>query len=104
MLYVMRDAHCAMLSSARAWAATTRLAFDNPFSPFAYLPQSRALAASCEMFERGTRSYAKPAFNLPASERVVWERPFCRVIAFGEPSAKPEMLIVAPMSGHDDSL
>ncbi|GJE44354.1 polyhydroxyalkanoate depolymerase [Methylobacterium soli] len=100
MLYVMRDAHCAMLSSGRSWAAATRLVCENPFSPFAYLPQSRALAASCEMFERVTRTYSKPAFNLGVAERVVWERPFCRVIAFGEPSDKPKLLIVAPMSGH----
>src|ERR1700712_2960715 len=100
MLYVMRDAHCGMLSSARTWATATRQACENPFSPLAYLPSSRALAASCETFERATGTYAKPAFNLPASERIVWERPFCRVIAFGEPSAKPKMLIVAPMSGH----
>src|SRR3954451_2346482 len=100
MLYVMRDAHCAMLSSARTWAAVTRLACENPFSPLAYTPNSRAFAASCELFERATRTYAKPAFNLPASERVVWQRPFCRVIAFGEPSAKPKLLLVAPLSGH----
>jgi poly(3-hydroxybutyrate) depolymerase len=33
----------------------------------------------------------------------VWERPFCRVIAFGEPSQvanKPKLLLVAPLSGH----
>ncbi|HEV7447042.1 MAG TPA: polyhydroxyalkanoate depolymerase [Steroidobacteraceae bacterium] len=100
MFYVMRDAHCAMLSSARPWAAATRLVCENPFSPFAYLPQSRALAASCEMFERVTRTYSKPAFSLGVAERVLWERPFCRLIAFGEPSAKPKLLIVAPMSGH----
>src|SRR3712207_7224892 len=59
-----------------------------------------ALVASCELFERTTRAYPKPAFNLPASERVVWQRPFCRVIAFGPPSNKPKVLIVAPVSGH----
>jgi polyhydroxyalkanoate depolymerase len=52
------------------------------------------------LFERTTRAYPKPTFNLPASERVVWQRPFCRVIAFGPPSNKPKVLIVAPMSGH----
>jgi len=52
------------------------------------------------MFERVTRTYAKPAFDFSVLERVVWERPFCRVIAFGEPSDKPKLLIVAPMSGH----
>src|SRR6195952_4497133 len=100
MLYLMRDACDLMLSPARFAAGAAKSAYQSPFSPFAYLPSSRAIAASCELFERATRAYAKPAFNLPASERIVWERPFCRVIGFGEPSAKPKMLIVAPMSGH----
>ena len=100
MLYLMRDACDLMLSPARFVAGAARSAYGNSFSPFAYTPNSRAIAASCELFERATRTYPKPAFDLPASERVVWERPFCRVIAFGEPSAKPKMLIVAPLSGH----
>ena len=38
-------------------------------------------------------------------ERVVWERPFCRLIHFektGGATARhePKLLIVAPMSGH----
>lgn len=52
------------------------------------------------MFERVARTCPKPAFNLPAAERVVWERPFCRAIAFGEPSTKPKLLLVAPPSRH----
>ncbi|MER2263733.1 polyhydroxyalkanoate depolymerase [Methylobacterium oxalidis] len=100
MLYLMRDACDLMLTPARIAAGVAKTAYQNPFSPLAYTPSSRAIVASCELFERGTRSYAKPAFGLPVSERVVWERPFCRVIAFGEPSTKPRMLIVAPMSGH----
>jgi poly(3-hydroxybutyrate) depolymerase len=74
------------------------------------------MAAACEMFERGTRRYAKPAFGLtgtwidgasvPVSERVVWEKPFCRVVTFdrsfarGPSEPQPKLLIVAPMSGH----
>src|SRR4051794_3667064 len=100
MLYLMRDACDLMLTPARITAEATRRAYEHPLSPLAYAPSSRAVAASCELFERTTRTYPKPSFGLPASERVVWERPFCRVIAFGEPSAKPKMLIVAPMSGH----
>src|ERR1700712_2992812 len=100
MLYLMRDAYDQMISPMRMAAEMARTACENPFSPLAYMPNGRAIAASCEPFERATRAYAKPAFNLPASERVVWERPFCRVIAFGEPSTKPKLLLVAPLSGH----
>ncbi|MBE7200147.1 MAG: polyhydroxyalkanoate depolymerase, partial [Parafilimonas terrae] len=100
MLYLMRDAYDQMLSPIRVAAEMTRTAYENPFSPLSYAPASRAVAAGCELFERATRTYAKPAFNLSVAERVVWERPFCRLIAFGEPSAKPKLLLVAPLSGH----
>ena len=100
MLYLMRDAYDQLLSPMRVAAEMARTVCENPFSPLAYAPSSRAVAASCELFERATRTYAKPAFDLGVPERVVWERPFCRVIAFGEPSTKPKLLLVAPLSGH----
>ncbi|MDP4025435.1 polyhydroxyalkanoate depolymerase [Methylobacterium sp. NEAU 140] len=100
MLYLMRDACDLMLAPARMAVTATRNACESPFSPLAYTPSSRALAASCELFERATRTYAKPIFGLGVPERIVWERPFCRVIAFGQPSDKPKLLLVAPLSGH----
>jgi poly(3-hydroxybutyrate) depolymerase len=100
MLYLLHEASQFMLTPARVAAGITKLVSESPLSPLTYTPAGRALVASCELFERTTRTYPKPAFNLPASERVVWQRPFCRVIAFGPPSNKPKVLIVAPMSGH----
>jgi poly(3-hydroxybutyrate) depolymerase len=99
MLYLLHDASRLMMAPARTMADLTRAVCENPLSPLAYIPSGRALAASCELFERTTRPYPKPGFNLPALERVVWRRPFCRVIAFGA-ADKPKLLIVAPMSGH----
>jgi poly(3-hydroxybutyrate) depolymerase len=104
-----------MLSPARAATDATRLLFENPVNPLSRTPYGRTVAAACELFERTTRRYDKPTFGLdktvvdgkPATvtERVVWERPFCRVIAFdraiaGEAAPQPKLLIVAPMSGH----
>ena len=104
MLYPLYEAGHLMLAPMRLAAEATRLACENPFNPFAYAPQSRSVAAGCEMFERATRVYAKPAFGLGVPERVVWESPFCRAVAFGAPGprleALPKLLIVAPMSGH----
>ena len=81
-----------MLSPARAATDATRLLFENPVNPLSRTPYGRTVAAACELFERTTRRYDKPTFGLdttvvdgkPAAvtERVVWERPFCRVIAF----------------------
>jgi poly(3-hydroxybutyrate) depolymerase len=75
----------------------------------------RSVAAMCELFERTTRTYAKPAFNLPTTvvdgvetdirEKIVWSKPFCNVIHFKRSLTKkrgadPKILVVAPMSGH----
>ncbi|WP_262266008.1 polyhydroxyalkanoate depolymerase [Microvirga yunnanensis] len=104
MLYLLHDASQIMLAPARTLADLTRAACASPLNPLAYTPGGRALAASIELFERTTRPYPKPAFNLPAREQVVWQRPFGRVIAFGEPTGRPKLLIVAPMSGHHATL
>ncbi|MFG5120233.1 polyhydroxyalkanoate depolymerase [Methylorubrum sp. POS3] len=104
MLYPLYEAGHLWLAPLRMAAEATRIACENPFNPLAYAPQSRAVAAGCEMFERATRVYTKPDFRLGVPERVVWESPFCRAVAFGEPgpelAARPKLLIVAPMSGH----
>jgi poly(3-hydroxybutyrate) depolymerase len=67
------------------------------------------------LFERTTRRYGKPSFDLPTtkvgfdtvavSEKIVWQRPFCNLIRFERDlpaSRRPDakLLIVAPMSGH----
>ncbi len=104
MLYLLNEARQTLLAPVRFAAEATKLACRNPFLPLVYTATGSAIAAGCEMFERATRNYGKPAFALGVPERVVWEKPFCRVIAFGKPSnklsARPKLLIVAPMSGH----
>ncbi len=73
------------------------------------------MAAMAELFERLTRRYGKPAFDLPVTtvggetvnvrEDIVWRRPFCNLVHFDRqahiPAGRdPKILIVAPMSGH----
>ncbi|WP_082359183.1 polyhydroxyalkanoate depolymerase [Bosea sp. AAP35] len=113
--YHAYEAAHMMLSPARSMTDAMHLAFRNPANPLTYTPFGRTVAASCELFERTTRRYGKPAFGLPETtingvrtaveERVVWERPFGRVIYFdrqieGRRKPQPKVLIVAPMSGH----
>jgi poly(3-hydroxybutyrate) depolymerase len=89
--------------------------YTNPLNPFAHTPFGRTVAASAELFERTTRRYAKPEFGLDSTvvggktvavtEKIVWSRPFCRLIHFeralpAAPVADPKLLMVAPMSGH----
>jgi poly(3-hydroxybutyrate) depolymerase len=68
------------------------------------------------VFERATRRYTKPAFDIrqtkissrsvAVAEEIVAEWPFCRLIHFkralnpARAAAHPRLLLVAPMSGH----
>ncbi|MGO4570655.1 polyhydroxyalkanoate depolymerase [Microvirga sp. 2TAF3] len=103
-----------LLGPARAASDVTKSLFENPDNPLTNTTYGRTVSAACELFERTTRRYEKPAFGLaatqidgktvPVNERIVWERPFCDVIsfdrAFSGAKAQPKLLIVAPMSGH----
>lgn len=115
LAYVWYEAAHLALTPARAATDATKVLFKNPLNPLTYTPYGRNVAAACELFERTTRRYGKPSFDLrettvngervAVSERVVWERPFCKVIAFDRaihslPKRQPKMLITAPMSGH----
>ena len=103
-----------MVSPARAMSDAMHLAFKNPANPLTYTPFGRSVAASCELFERTTRRYGKPAFGLAETtvggvrvaveERVVWQRPFCNLVYFDRQigqrrKPQPKVLMVAPMSG-----
>ncbi|MBC7860626.1 MAG: hypothetical protein H7Z39_18025, partial [Burkholderiaceae bacterium] len=56
----------------------------NPLNPYVHTPFARWMAASAELFERATRRYGKPRFDLstqvagksiPVGERVLWSKP-----------------------------
>jgi poly(3-hydroxybutyrate) depolymerase len=115
-LYWLYEWSHAALNPSRAVADLTRLYFKNPINPFAHTQFGKSVAAACEMYERSTRRYAKPEWNIDSvlvgGERVpvritpVWERPFCRLLHFERMLERaprvpqPKVLIVAPMSGH----
>ncbi|MEM1046359.1 MAG: polyhydroxyalkanoate depolymerase [Pseudomonadota bacterium] len=116
MYYHLHELTHAALSPWRAAADVAKLYFKNPLNPLAHTTYGRSVAAGCELFERTTRRYGKPVFDLPETvcggekvrvhERVVWSRPFCNLLHFERalpPSRRrndPKLLIVAPMSGH----
>ncbi len=118
--YEMHEMAYLALAPARAVSEVERTWLENPINPWSYTAAGRNLAASAKIFERLTRRYDKPAFDLattvvggkivPIIERVAWERPFCKLLHFekqfdasaSEPRQK--LLIVAPMSGHHATL
>jgi poly(3-hydroxybutyrate) depolymerase len=114
-LYFLYETTFAAMAPARAMSDAIRGFYDNPMNPFGQTSFGRTMSASAEMFERATRRYGKPAFDLPTTivdgkvvqvkERILWKKTFCQLIHFDralppKTSAQPKVLIVAPMSGH----
>jgi poly(3-hydroxybutyrate) depolymerase len=114
-LYFLYEVSHAALNPARAMAEATKQFFRNDLNPWSHTEYGRSIAATAEVFERLTRRYGKPTFDIesvvsdgeeyPIAERVVWSRPFCRLIHFekgwsSKAHRQPKLLIVAPMSGH----
>ncbi|MEM6848837.1 MAG: polyhydroxyalkanoate depolymerase [Pseudomonadota bacterium] len=115
MFYQFYEWNQAFLSPARMLNDMVRLYYKNPLNPLSHTSLGKQISAAGDVFERLTRRYGKPDFGLDATmidgktvaveERIVWERPFCRLVHFHrhrEPGAapQPKLMIVAPMSGH----
>ena len=119
-MYWFYEMGLAALNPTRAFADATRLFFKNPANPLAHTTYGKSVAAAMELFERSTRRYHRPEWNIhhttvggervPVHPTVVWQRPFCRLLhferAFAHPPRRPQpkLLIVAPMSGHYPTL
>jgi poly(3-hydroxybutyrate) depolymerase len=105
----------AALGPIRAATDAMRIFYKNPINPLTHTTIGKSIAAGCEMFERVTRRYGKPDWNLQPIKvdgervtihpQVVWERPFCKLVHFERAlpdtyRPHPKVLMVAPMSGH----
>jgi poly(3-hydroxybutyrate) depolymerase len=117
MIYALNELRLAALAPWNAVAKTSLDLLTSPFSPFAYMPDSRRLAAGAEVFYRLTQRYEKPGFGITETaidgaavaveERVAVEKPFCRLVRFVKPGVRarqPKVLLVAPLSGHHATL
>lgn len=120
MLYHLYEFNHAALSPARAAADAYRLLFRNPLNPASHTTLGRSAAAALELFERTTRRYHKPAWDIGTTcvdgreiavrERTIIAKPFCNLLHF-ERDLSParrrkdsKVLIVAPMAGHFPTL
>lgn len=120
MYYRFYEMQHAAFQPMRAVVDATRFFHTNPANPISTTPYGRAMAASCEVFERTTRRYGKPEFGLAetiidgevvsVTEKTVWSKPFCNLIHFERQHSHksvrkgkardPIIVLVAPMSGH----
>jgi poly(3-hydroxybutyrate) depolymerase len=122
MLYQMHEWHRRLLNPISAWADVASRVLNNPYSPFAYIPFTRRIAAGYDLLHRLGKHYEKPPFNLPTTTidgvevQVVEEfprvKPFCKLRHFRRelPAAlaaheqDPVILMFAPLSGHHSTL
>ncbi len=114
MLYQMFEMQHAAFAPWRMAARAGAEFWLTGSHPFGDTTISRQAAASLQMFERLTRRYTKPTFDIDhvtvgdklvdVEEIVDWQKPFCRLLHFKKLDAALEgqkkLLIVAPMSGH----
>ena len=119
-IYWLYELGHAALNPSRAVAQATKLYFKNPANPLTHTVYGKTVAAAAELFERTTRRYQRPDWDIrettvggeriPVNIRTVWERPFCRLLhferEFQQPVRRPQpkLLIVAPLSGHYPTL
>jgi poly(3-hydroxybutyrate) depolymerase len=115
-IYWLYEMSHAALHPSRALADATRAYFKSSSNPWSVTTVGKQIAAVCELFERSTRRYSRPDWEIDATEvagrrvevdiKTVWERPFCRLLhferLFEHPPQRPQprVLLVAPMSGH----
>ncbi|ARP87376.1 polyhydroxyalkanoate depolymerase [Bordetella genomosp. 9] len=118
MLYELHELQRAFLTPLAAFTDVGSQLFSNPYSPWAYTPMARSLAAGCELMHRIGKEYEKPAWGLPTTEvdgrkvqvveKIAVDKPFCRLIHFERQGLSkrgdPQVLLVAPLSGHHATL
>ncbi|HYD58416.1 MAG TPA: polyhydroxyalkanoate depolymerase [Burkholderiales bacterium] len=105
MLYNLYEAQHLALAPMRYMAELSRGWFGNPFSPWAYAPFARRVAASSDLFLRLTQRYEKPAWRIDADIEIALDRPFCKLVHFNDGRQKAhKVLVVAPLSGHHATL
>ena len=116
MLYALHELHKTVSAPLVAWIDASHRLFSSPYSPLAYTPVSRQIAASSELMARLMRSYRKPHWGIDqvvlngrqvaVSAEPVLVKPFCHLLHFRKLSGQrgPKVLIFAPLSGHHATL
>jgi poly(3-hydroxybutyrate) depolymerase len=114
MFYQLYEMQHAAMAPFRMAAKAQSAFWLNEANPLASTPFGKQAKASLAMFERLTRRYPKPNFNITQCvvagetaevvEEVVWQKPFCNLVHFRKADAaaksQKKILMVAPMSGH----
>jgi poly(3-hydroxybutyrate) depolymerase len=124
LLYQMHELGRTMMAPMTYWADAGAKMFAAPGSWLSTVPGASRLSAGYELLYRIGKDYEKPEFGIrsiqvngqecPVIERVVVNKPFCRLLRFkrfADDAANiadfkddPPVLVVAPLSGHHSTL
>lgn len=117
MLYDIHELQRSFLTPLAAFSGSNAQLLTHPYSPWAYTPVSKQLAAGYELLHRLGKDYEKPAWEIDAitingesitvTDHVAHQLPFCNLVHFereGITEQGPKVLIVAPLSGHHATL
>jgi poly(3-hydroxybutyrate) depolymerase len=112
MLYDAYQAQRDALAPWRFLAETARSLIDHSGPIIGNLPLVRGTAAALTLLSRTGISHERAPFGIssvtvdgadvPVSEEIVANHPFCRLVHFRKAAAldQPKLLMVAPLSGH----
>lgn len=112
LLYSFVEMYKANSAPFRAGILASQEWIESPYNPLSYILTNRTVSATYELFERLTRDYPKPEFEIHQTiidekeyhveQEIVMQKAFCDLVHFRKFPEKnlPKLLIVAPMSGH----
>lgn len=113
MLYHLYEMQQAALAPVRMMTDATQALMRNPWMPLSYTQWGQSLAAGAEVLEGVIKQRHKPEWRLdttqidgkavPVTQEVVLSLPFCDLLHFKRDAKAlndPQVLVVAPMSGH----
>ncbi|MDM7946922.1 MAG: polyhydroxyalkanoate depolymerase [Oceanibaculum nanhaiense] len=113
MLYHLYEMQQAALAPVRIMTDATQALMRNPWMPLSYTHWGHSLAAGAEVLEGVIKQRNKPDWRLdttqidgktvPVTREVALSLPFCDLLHFKRDAKglnDPQVLVVAPMSGH----
>ena len=117
MLYHAHEITHAALAPLKKMSQVGQVIYSSPLNPMSYTPFGKSMAAACQVFDRITKRYDRPDWDIADTEvngKTVsitidtrLSTPFCDLIHFRKEnsaaksaSKTPKVLMIAPLSGH----
>ncbi|MEM5515959.1 polyhydroxyalkanoate depolymerase [Henriciella sp. AS95] len=113
MLYSLVEMNRAAMAPLRLHAKATNSIWSSPVNPLRETQFAKSVSAASKVFERATRFYGKPEWQIASTEikgkehavepTTVWATPWCQLVHFNTENVapdRPQLLITAPLSGH----